>query len=131
MHGYKWPIHCTRTRTAPIPSDSDNERTGQRVRMPSDHFPVEVQFRLTSSSPIARVRFYTIGTARIKCAGKFQSCMVSKLPIIWKQTVDGQGTRSAMPAVIQPATMSQWIDRQKVDAAQFLEKCLIELAGKY
>ena len=34
-----------------------------------------------------RVRFQIIGNARIKNVGKSQSCMVSKLPIIWKQTV--------------------------------------------
>ena len=34
-----------------------------------------------------RVRFQIIGNARIENVGKYQSCMVSKLPIIWKQTV--------------------------------------------
>ena len=34
-----------------------------------------------------RVRFQIIGNACIKNVGKSQSCMVSKLPIIWKQTV--------------------------------------------
>ena len=34
-----------------------------------------------------RVRFQIIGNARIENVGKSQSCMVSKLPIIWKQTV--------------------------------------------
>ena len=34
-----------------------------------------------------RVRFHIIGHARIENVGKYQSCMVSKLPIIWKQTV--------------------------------------------
>ena len=34
-----------------------------------------------------RVRFQIIGHARIKNVGKYQSCMVSKLPVIWKQTV--------------------------------------------
>ena len=33
-----------------------------------------------------RVRFQIIGNARKENAGKYQSCMVSKLPIIWKQT---------------------------------------------
>ena len=37
-----------------------------------------------------RVRFHIIRTARIKTVGKYQSCMVSKLPMIWKQTVRGQ-----------------------------------------
>ena len=34
-----------------------------------------------------RVRFQIIGNDRIKNVGKSQSCVVSKLPIIWKQTV--------------------------------------------
>ena len=34
---------------------------------------------------LLRVRFQIIGNARIKNVGKSQSCMVSKLPIIWKQ----------------------------------------------
>ena len=33
-----------------------------------------------------RVRFQIIGNALIENVGKYQSCMVSKLPIIWKQT---------------------------------------------
>ena len=33
------------------------------------------------------VRFQTIRNACIENVGKYQSCMVSKLPIIWKQTV--------------------------------------------
>ena len=31
------------------------------------------------------MRFHIIGNARIKNVGKYQSCMVSKLPVIWKQ----------------------------------------------
>ena len=34
-----------------------------------------------------RVRFHIIGNDIIKNVGKSQSCMVSKLPIAWKQTV--------------------------------------------
>ena len=34
-----------------------------------------------------RVRFHIIRDARIENVGKSQSCMVSKLRIIWKQTV--------------------------------------------
>ena len=37
--------------------------------------------------PEVRVRFHIIGNACIENVGKSQSCMVSKLPIIWKQTV--------------------------------------------
>ena len=34
-----------------------------------------------------RVRFHIIRNARIDNVGKYQSCMVSKVWIIWKQTV--------------------------------------------
>ena len=36
---------------------------------------------------LLRVRFQIIGNARIENVGKYQSCIVSKLPMIWKQTV--------------------------------------------
>ena len=35
-----------------------------------------------------RVRFHIIRNARIENVGKSQSCMVSKLRFIWKQTVE-------------------------------------------
>ena len=38
-----------------------------------------------------RVRFHIIRNARIENVGKSQSCMVSKLRIIWKQTVSPFG----------------------------------------
>ena len=42
-----------------------------------------------------RVRFQIIGNARIENVGKSQSCMVSKLRIVWKQTVIEEQTRSS------------------------------------
>ena len=36
---------------------------------------------------LLRVRFHNIRNVRIENVGKYQSCMVSKLRIIWKQTV--------------------------------------------
>ena len=36
---------------------------------------------------LLRVRFHIIRNACIEYVGKYQSCMVSKLRIIWKQTV--------------------------------------------
>ena len=40
---------------------------------------------------VLRARFHRIRNARIENVGKSQSCMVSKLRIIWKQTVGGSG----------------------------------------
>ena len=46
------------------------------------------------SQRVVRVRFHIIRNARIDNVGKSQSCMVSKVRIIWKQTVTGdQGWR--------------------------------------
>ena len=41
----------------------------------------------SSLRPTVRVRFHIIRNASIVNVGKSQSCMVSKLRIIWKQTV--------------------------------------------
>ena len=41
-----------------------------------------------------RVRFQIIGNALIENTGKYQSCMVSKLPIIRKQTVQRLAVRT-------------------------------------
>ena len=40
-----------------------------------------------AAAAVVRVRFHIIRNARIENVGKYQSCMVSKLRIIWKQTV--------------------------------------------
>ena len=50
---------------------------------------------------VLRVRFHIIRNERIENVGKYQSCMVSKVRIIWKQTVhverlqDGEWCRIA------------------------------------
>ena len=43
-----------------------------------------------------RVRFHIIRNGRIDNVGKSQSCMVSKLRIIWKQTVKMQLRRKQL-----------------------------------
>ena len=47
-----------------------------------------------------RVRFHIIRNACIENVGKSQSCMVSKLRIIWKQTVRQQGPQSSSREII-------------------------------
>ena len=73
----------------------------------------------SSGRRLPRVRFHIIGNARIKTVGKYHSCMVSKLPIIyiWKQTVlpgagsSAEGDRQAVslipwtPATVIPSSM--------------------------
>jgi len=51
-----------------------------------------------------RVRFHIIRNARIENVGKSQSCMVSKLRIIWKQTVSGRrrGRQEMLGAAVAP-----------------------------
>ena len=61
------------------------------------HAPVRLQQRLTDTGiPRScvwdvlgnlRVRFHIIRNARIENVGTSQSCMVSKVRIVWKQTV--------------------------------------------
>ena len=49
--------------------------------------PPQKKENAQASSSTVRVRFHIIRNARIENVGKSQSCMVSKLRIIWKQTV--------------------------------------------
>ena len=55
-------------------------RAGMRIRM------LERAAKMHGAD-VVRVRFHIIRNACIENVGKSQSCMVSKLPIIWKQTV--------------------------------------------
>ena len=51
-------------------------------------FLVSGAWHVTASVPAPTGAFtYIIGNARIKNVGEYQSCMVSKLRIIWKQTL--------------------------------------------
>ena len=55
-----------------------------------------------------RVRFHIIRNARIENVGKSQSCMVSKLRIIWKQTVGGlNGELNASGAAAHAVTVAE------------------------
>ena len=50
----------------------------------------------TGLNHILRVRLHIIGNARIKNVYKYQSCMVTKLPIICEQTVDSPTANAAL-----------------------------------
>ena len=79
-----------------------------------------------------RVRFQIIGNACIKNVGKSQSCMVSKLPIIWKQTVgdgdlgedgdaeilrnNGGGKHCMMISMIGSRLVEEWSASRVADA---------------
>ena len=60
-----------------------------------------------------RVRFHIFGNARIDNVGKSQTCMVSKLRIIWKQTVEPAalnavpGAARALPRAAAAAQAAQ------------------------
>ena len=64
-------------------------------------------------APAVRVRFQIIGNVRIENVGKSQSCMVSKLPIMWKQTVlqhKYQNTTSGRRRDLRPKPpMAAWM----------------------
>ena len=68
----------------------------------------------TTTNRTIRVRFQIIGNARIENVGRSQSCMVSKLRIVWKQTIDFDGLAgppvsgaSALPS--KPGARSQTV----------------------
>ena len=126
MHGYKWPINCTRTRMlslslcvcvcACVPVFvslclfkypnvcvlySGLGRLAVELAKVGLHVTgVEVSaLQLSACYTLInrywhqqeeqqlRVRFHIFRTARIQIVGKYQSCMGSKLRIIWKQTI--------------------------------------------
>ena len=62
-----------------------------------------------------RVRFHIIRNARIENVGKYQSCMVSKVRIIWKQTVD---TDEAAAISGKMTSRLSFLECQLADAAQ-------------
>ena len=50
---------------------------------------------VAKTAMILRVRLHIIRNEKIENVGKYQSCMVSKLRIICKQTVDSRGSQLA------------------------------------
>ena len=55
-----------------------------------------------------RVRFHIIRNACIETVGKSQSCMVSKVRMIWKQTVRGDAARGGREP-LSPASVDDGI----------------------
>ena len=64
-----------------------------------------------------RVRFHIIRNARIENVGKSQSCMVSKLRIIWKQTVVAVPSHLLAPASSSLSLASTQISAATADGA--------------
>ena len=58
---------------------------------------------------ILRVRLKITRNARIKTIGKYELCMVSKLPIVFKRTRTTSSTAIAQPKVMV-ITMASWKD---------------------
>ena len=63
-------------------------------KLPVSEAPIEKRQRVSGLGTayvalveVIRVRFHIIRNARIENVGIYQSCMVSKLRFIWKQTV--------------------------------------------
>ena len=59
------------------------------------------------SEPCVRAHVRVLDHARTKHVGKYQSCMVSNLPIIWKQTVVGSPDRSRLSVCTVAGRLSQ------------------------
>ena len=80
-----------------------------------------------------RVRFHIIRSARIENVGKSQSCMVSKLRIIWKQTVRMLATpppplpAPAYVATFQPS--NQHCRRQQTEEANIVCTRMVQLVA--
>ena len=71
-----------------------------------------------ASAIVVRVRFHIIRNARIETVGKSQSCMVSKVRIIWKQTVvpaELEGDEGS--ATLRRVTMIKGLQPQRQMAA--------------
>ena len=60
---------------------------------------------------MVRVRFHLIRNAQIENVGKSQSCMVSKLRIIWKQTVARNSLDLDRHRYNTETRMSAWVGR--------------------
>ena len=73
--------------TLTLPPEAEDEAPSPRGQ--HSHHSGDGGLTPYGSAAKVRVRFHIIRTARIDNVGKSQSCTVSKLPIIWKQTVVG------------------------------------------
>ena len=54
MHGYKWPINCTRTRIADVPATIRRDMQGWDVTGKRDHAPTQQRRREDHSQIIRR-----------------------------------------------------------------------------
>ena len=74
------------------------------------------------------MRFHIIRNARIENVGKSQSCMVSKLRIIWKQTVVCDDVAPVTPVRAAAADLSEFATAAPVHA-DFLHGCAVRVAA--
>ena len=69
-----------------------------------------------------RVRFHIICNARTENVGKYQSCMVSKLRMIWKQQVEAEsGAAAQEQQSVQP--QQHELERLRTDIAEVQLPC--------
>ena len=74
-----------------------------------------------------RVRFHIIRNARIENVGKSQSCMVSKLRMIWKQTVGGdEVTRGAEKGGLASVHAFQHLGAQLSEYVRLIQQLRVE-----
>ena len=79
---------------------------------------------------VLRVRFHIIRNARIENVGKYQSCMVSKLRIIWKQTVPhvlDSHNRAALKAADAASSLRSGGYKDSQGASSTYGSCAISL----
>ena len=84
------PAHCVQAQYSQRDKVSAGRKTGICL-----HSTVTTNNAKNALHDV-RVRFHIIGNARIKNVYKYQSCMVTKLPIICEQTVDSPTANAAL-----------------------------------
>ena len=65
---------------------------------------------------LCEVRFQIIGNVFIKNVGKSQSCMVSKLPIVWKQSICEVRLGQQIAVFNSSGRLTRRLSKQAVDA---------------
>ena len=94
MHALKWPINSARTVGVWC--------VGMNAWLPLEQARTKLE-ELSQAARVA-VRFHIIRNARIENVGKYQSCMVSKLRITWKQTREAEEETVPAAALLAGAT---------------------------
>ena len=87
--------------------------------------------RLVACTHSVRVRFHIIRNARIENVGKSQSCMVSKLRFIWKQTVVWRRASEGLATVVDDSSPLCATTRDDRATLVFPGMCVFGVGGTW